>query len=256
MLLTAASGLERLMVGAANKGMLKDSNVAQISATLYYQANVIEKLNTSKAFKNKFTNTVFKQIKEDFGLYVDALARGKPKSLHHVYEWGRVGDANARLFTLNKFASEGISFQLNFELLPSKKFVPSNKNNKKYVFSEKALIMEEGIPVIISPKASKRLVFEIDGEVVFMPKGASVTVPRPGGKASTNQFKLAYSRFFSGDLVNLSIKRSGFQRVFSTAMAKALGVPSTIKTVQYKFSPNTIRNQADAALEAAFGGAL
>jgi hypothetical protein len=256
MLLTAASKLERLMVGAANTGMLKDSSVAQISATLYYQASVIDKLNTSKAFKNKFTNTVFKQIKEDFGLYVDALARSKPKSLHHVYEWGKAGNSTNRLFTLNKLSSEGISFQLNYELLPSKKFVPSSKTNKKYIFENKAEVIEKGMPVIISPKASKRLVFEIDGEVVFMPKGASVTVPRPGGKAATNQFKLAYSRFFSGDLVNLSIKKSGFQKIFSSAMARALGVPSTIKTVQYKFSPNSIRSQADAALEAAFGGAL
>lgn len=256
MLLTAASGFERLMVGSPQGGVLRDSTVAQISATLYYQANVIEKLTTNKAFKNKFTNTIFKQIKEDFGLYIDALARSKPKSLHHVYEWGKVGNSTSRLFSLNKLPSEGLSFQMNYEFKPSKKFVPSKKAKKRYVFADKAHIMEEGIPVIISPKASKRLVFEINGEVVFMPKGASVTVPRPGGKASTNQFKLAYTRFFKGDLVNLSIKKSGFQRMFNSDMAKALSIPANIRTVQYKFSPNTIRSQADAALSMAFGGAL
>jgi hypothetical protein len=39
-------------------------------------------------------------------------------------------------------------------------------------------------------------------------------------------------------------------------MTKALKVPADIKKVQYSFSPNTIRSQADAALSAAFGGAM
>ena len=116
--------------------------------------------------------------------------------------------------------------------------------------------MEEGIPVIISPKASKRLVFKIDDNVVFMPKGASVTVQRPGGRAATNQFKLAYSRFFSGPLVSLSIKKSGFQKIFNQDLARALDVPMDIKKVQYKFSPNVVRQEADSALEMAFGGSL
>jgi len=39
-------------------------------------------------------------------------------------------------------------------------------------------------------------------------------------------------------------------------MTKALAVPSNIKKVQYSFSPNTIRSQADAALTLSFGGAM
>jgi hypothetical protein len=35
-----------------------------------------------------------------------------------------------------------------------------------------------------------------------------------------------------------------------------LGVPSNIKRVQYSFSANTIRSQADSALSLAFGGAM
>ncbi len=70
--------------------------------------------------------------------------------------------------------------------------------------------------------------------------GKSVTVRRPGGSASTNQFTLAHSRFFSGRLVNESIKKSGFQKVFNSRITKALGVPSNIKKVQYSFSPSTV----------------
>lgn len=256
MLLSAASGLEKLMSGSHNSGMIKDSNVAQISATLYYKAHVLEKLNRSKAFKNKFRSIIFNQVKEDFGLYVDSQARMKPKSLHHVYEWGSPGVKSARLFKLKQLDSTGVSLRFNYELLPSKRYVPATISKKRYLFANKAYIMEEGIPVIISPRASKRLVFKIDDNVVFMPKGASVTVQRPGGRAATNQFKLAYSRFFSGPLVNLSIKKSGFQKIFNSDLAKALDVPLNIKKVQYKFSPNVVRQEADSALEMAFGGSL
>jgi hypothetical protein len=41
-------------------------------------------------FKALFTKTMFDQINTDFGNYIDALARSKPKSLHHVYEWKRL----------------------------------------------------------------------------------------------------------------------------------------------------------------------
>jgi hypothetical protein len=56
--------------------------------------------------------------------------------------------------------------------------------------------------------------------------------------------------------VNESIKKSGFQRIFNSSITKALRVPSNIKKVQYSFSPNLIRSQADAALVASFGGAM
>ena len=68
------------MVGAGGK-TLKDSNVAQISAAIYYQAKVVSKLTTNKTFQSKFQKVIFDQIQKDFGEYVDSLARTKPKSL-------------------------------------------------------------------------------------------------------------------------------------------------------------------------------
>jgi hypothetical protein len=114
--------------------------------------------------------------------------------------------------------------------------------------------MEAGMPLKIAPRHSERLVFESNGITVFMPKGASVTVQRPGGPSVKNQFKLQYSRWFSGNLVGQSIKRSGFQQIFNSEMAKILKVPAPIKKVQYAFSPNAIKSMADTALETAFGG--
>jgi hypothetical protein len=255
MLIQAASGLERMM-HANQGGVLKDSTVAQISAFVYYEAAVISKLTTNKQFQQAFTKIIFDQIDTDFGNYIDALARSKPKSLHHVYEWKKTGNKNARLFKLNKISEDGLSFRVNYDFLPSRSLVPASSSRRRHMFVDKASIMEKGNPLVIRPKSADRLVFEIDGETVFMPKGAAVTVRRPGGSAATNQFSLAHSRFFSGRLVNESIKRSGFQRIFNSSMTKALRVPSSIKKVQYTFSANTIRSQADSALALSFGGAM
>ena len=253
----ASSGLERLMGGTGPGGTLKDSTVAQVSAYIYYQANVIAKLTSSKQFKNAFTTTIFEQIDKDFCNYVDALARTRPKSLHHVYEWKKVGNPTARLFKINKISEQDLSFRVNYEFKPSRSMVPTGGGRRRrHMFINKAAVMEEGLPLVIRPKNAERLVFEYNGETVFMPKGASVTVKRPGGSAARNQFALAYSRFFSGQLVNTSIKNSGFQALFNSRLTKAMMLPSSIKKVQYKFSPNVVRSQAESSLEMAFGGAL
>lgn len=255
--MTAASGLEKLMVPrTTSNSNIKDSSVAQISAAIYYKAAVVSKLSSNTAFQQKFRKVLCDQIGIDFGNYIDAQARTKPKSLHHVYEWNKTGNPDARLFKLIDFGQDKLSFKIKYEFLESKTNVPSKQMNKKYKFPNKAYVMENGIPVTISPRAAKRLVFEVNGYTVFMPKGASVTVSKPGGGKATGQFKIAYARFFTGQLVNESIRRSGFQNIFNRSMNQALKVPAGIKRIQYSFSANTIRSQADSALQQAFGGAL
>jgi len=253
-LLQASSGLRNLMT-ASKGGVMKESLVAQISAYVYYNVQVISKLTSNAAFKNKFKEVIFNQIEKEFGEYVDSQARIKPKSLHHVYEWNQTGDKSARLFKLNKLNTEGLGFSMTYEFLPSKTFAKS-EGNRRHVFVNKASVMEAGMPLKIAPRHSKRLVFETNGYKVFMPIGASVTVRRPGGTGVKNSFMMTYSRFFRSNLVNLAIKRSGFQQLFNRSMTKALNLPSEIKTVKYSFNPNTISIQADAALTSAFGASL
>lgn len=257
-LLQAASGLERLMVGVPQNGPIKDSTVAQVSALLYYQANVLAKLEQNKGFQKLFKTTIFNQIEKEFGEYVDAKARISPRSLHHVYEWNRTGKPTSRLFKLTSTNAPGLAFKVNYEFKLSRSNVPSkNKMQRnKYKFANKARVMETGMPIVIRPKSAERLVFEMNGQTVFMPKGASVLVKRPGGSGVKNQFDLAYSRYFSGELVNSAIKNSGFQQIFSTKIIKSLNAPASIKKVRYSFSPNTIRTEADSALMKEFGGAL
>ena len=61
MLMQASSGLERLMAGSA-PGVLRDSSVAQISAYLYYNAQVISQLTSNKEFQSKFSKVIFENI--------------------------------------------------------------------------------------------------------------------------------------------------------------------------------------------------
>lgn len=253
-LIQASSGLRNLMMKSKG-GVFKESLVAQISAYVYYNAQVISKLTANAAFKNKFKEVIFNQIEKDFGEFIDSQARIKPKSLHHVYEWNKAGDPGSRLFKLNKFNTEGLSFSMTYEFLPSKSFA-SAEGNRRHVFVNKASVMEAGMPLKIAPRHSKRLVFETNGYTVFMPEGASVMVRRPGGAGVKNSFMMTYSRFFKSNLVNASIKKSGFQQMFNRSMSRALKLPADIKTVKYSFNPNTISIQADAALSSAFGAAL
>ncbi len=254
-LVQAASGLQRLMAGS-QPGVLKDSTVAQISALLYYQSSVVAKLTKNKAFINKFNKTIYDQIEIDFGLYMDAKARTQPKQYHHLYEWKKVGDKSKRLFELNKIPSEGLGFKIGYSFKQSKSLVPTKKGKHRHVFANKAIVMEEGNPVVIRPRNSERLVFDVNGYTVFMPKGKSVTVAKPGGAGTKNSFVISYSYFFKSRLVNESIKKSKFQNVFSTAMTKALKAPGQVKKIQYKFAPNTLDIQADQALTMAFGGVI
>jgi len=256
-LLQTSSGLEKPMMGTP-KGVLMDSSVAQISAFLYYQAQVLGKLTSNSAFKNLFKTTIFNQIEKDFGEFIDSSARIKPTALHHVYEWNKSGQETARLFKIKRLDAEGLSFRVGYDFKLSKTAVPSKnkKQKKKYIFENKASVMEAGMPVIIRPRSAERLVFELNGTTVFMPKGSSVTVRSPGGRASSNQFRLHYGRYFGGQLVNNSIKASGFQQIFNTKMSKALSTPAGIRKVQYSFTAGKIRLEADAALQQAFGGAL
>jgi hypothetical protein len=248
----AASGLINLMSNRPVSGSLKDSTVAQISAALFYKTNVMAKLAGNKQFQSAFRNVIFDQVQEDFGAYVDAKARSAKKSFHHVYEWDRTGDGEARLFKLKQLPADGLSLKINYELLNSQSFVPSENSNNRHVFVKKASVMEEGKTVVISPRFSERLVFDVNGYTVFMPKGESVTVRKPGGAGTKNSFFSAYKYFFTGQLVNMSIKKSGFQKLFNSSLSRALGVPAQVRSVKYSFSPNQLANEAEAATSAAF----
>lgn len=126
---------------------------------------------------------------EALGNYIDSKARMNSDSLHHVYEWGKVGSQSARLFRFNVKASVG-SINFDGKFLPSK-----SQSSSGQVFSNKAEVMENRISVTVSPRISPVLVFEDDDELVFTPN--SVFIENPGGDAVAGSFGRAVDEFFN-----------------------------------------------------------
>lgn len=248
-LLSVASRFEKLMHENPSGKVIKDSTVAQISAAVFYQAHVMAKLMDSKRLSQEFAKTMFNQINKDFGNYVDAQARIKSKELHHVYEWKKVGKKDYRLFKLNKLNVDKMSFSVGYEFTPSFTAVPSETSRRAHVFSMKASVMEAGEPLIIAPRHSERLVFKGSTGIVFLPKGQSVTVSKPGGAYVKDSFRKVYIMYFKGNLLFESVKKSEFKKVLKNRLTKSLRLPSEVKRISYSFSPASLAARASLAVE-------
>lgn len=127
--------------------------------------------------------------------YIDSNARMSPESLHHVYEWGRVGESSARLFELDSKVSKRV-IHIYGNFLSSK--TASDADSEPFV--NKAEVMENGISVTIEPVNADVLVFESDGETVFTAE--SVYVAHPGGDAVAGSFGRVVDEFFGAYFTN------------------------------------------------------
>jgi len=134
--------------------------------------------------------------------YIDAEARSHPKALHHVYEWYQTGSPNARLYDFDYTVSNlGLSFKSTF----SQSTTVSNGSSTP--FYNKAKIMEDGIPVTISPKKAEKLVFEIDGETIFTDK--EIVIDNPGGDLVAGSFERISDQFFNVYFKQSFLRSSG-----------------------------------------------
>jgi hypothetical protein len=120
--------------------------------------------------------------------YVDVSAKGNPNALHHVYEWYQTGSPSARLFDIDYTVSNlGLTFNSKF------KQSRTLKEDSNVPFYNKASIMENGVPVTITPKKSSVLVFEQGGETIFTKN--PVTVRNPGGDYVAGSFERTIDEF-------------------------------------------------------------
>jgi hypothetical protein len=132
---------------------------------------------------------------EALGMYIDVNARMSPQTLHHVYEWNKVGDSSARLFSINVKADKN-NIMLYGSFLQSK----SISKTSKQPFPDKANVMENGIAITITPKPGHPLEFEVNGEPVFV--SHSVTIEHPGGDGVAGSFGKIVSEFFDSYFTN------------------------------------------------------
>lgn len=172
-------------------------------------------------FNNELANFTSEALKR----YIDAQARMNPLKLHHVYEWGKAGNASSRLFEFStRVSGRTISLMGNF--LPSKSV--SQTSNEPFI--DKANIMENSIQVVIEPKNSDVLVFEDKGSTVFTVN--AIYIDHPGGDEVAGSFGATVDNFFENYFTNGLLKplieklsrANEFTQSFSETSGRNIGV--------------------------------
>lgn len=152
--------------------------------------------------KTRLLDNLGRETIEILKQYIDANARVNPQALHHVYEWHKTGSPAARLFDIDYTVSNlGLSLKSTFRQSTS------IKEGSNVPFYDKARIMENGIPVVISPRRAQVLAFEENGEKVF--SKTPIRVSNPGGPESNGAYERAFDSFFRQYFSQSFLKSSG-----------------------------------------------
>ena len=205
----------------------------KIAATAHFQAELINRLSNEE--KLRIQEYGLRHISKYFESYVDHLARVNPNRYHHIYEPGQSGDPRSRLFK-SSISSDKNKALLQYDFVSSR--VPGESGQ---VFKSKALIMESGTPVTITPKRAKSLVFEVDGELVFS-KQSYVT--NPGGVEVQNSFTETFNMFMTSRANEVLIELGFYERIERAILSET-------KLVLRKISSGTISGMAAEAAKSA-----
>lgn len=179
--------------------------IKDLNSIVAYSTGFIEGIHNGKP---KFANNMGIGVIEMLKQYVDSSARANPEMLHHMYEWSQTGSPGARLFDLN-YLVVGTGLSINASFRQSN----SIKLGSKTPFYDKARIIEYGIPVKITPQKAQALVFDANGETVFV-KG-EVQVENPGGDKAVGGFEKVFNEFFNRFFTQAFLSVSGIKDYLS-----------------------------------------
>jgi hypothetical protein len=156
--------------------------------------------------KSEFLDNMGVDVSKIASQFIDSNAIVSPRNLHHVYEWYKSGSPEARLFDITYTVSNlGLSFISNFK--------QSNtvSQGSHEPFRNKAIIMENGTPVVIKPKNAEALRFEVDGQIIYTKK--PVVVQNPGGHTE-GEFEKAFDMFFGRYFTQAFLSSSNLRQYF------------------------------------------
>lgn len=152
--------------------------------------------------KRVFFDNLGKATVFALGQYIDSEARSNRSALHHVYEWYQTGSPEARLFDIQYSVSNlGLSVNSTFR---QSRTIQADSNTPFY---NKARIMEEGIPVVVKPKANSVLRFYEGGETVFVKK--PITIRNPGGEEVQGSYERVFDEFMMRYFTQGFLRASG-----------------------------------------------
>lgn len=148
-------------------------------------------IKETKAKEPTITSRLAETSIEAFYDYLDGLARTNPGMLHHVYEWGAVGNPGARLVELKKqlAGSRGANILADFIQSSS---IPEGGNEPFY---DKAEIMEEGIPITVQATEAQAMFFQIGNQEFF--RTGPIVIENPGGEETRGSFLEAFEEFYN-----------------------------------------------------------
>lgn len=173
----------------------------EMNNIIEYSLGFIDGINRGKT---KFFNNMGSLSIESLKKFIDTNAKVNPAMLQHVYEWYQVGSPEGRLFDIQyKATNTGLSFSSTFSQSST------IKQGSKVPFYNKARIIENGIPVLISPKSSEVLVFNDGLDTIFTKN--NIVVTNPGGSTAKLGFEKTFDLFFTKYFSQAFIKSSGIK---------------------------------------------
>ena len=193
---------------------------------------------------------------ERFMIAADNYARANPKKMHHVYEWGKIGNKIGRLFVLERSLLVNGNLLITTNFLPSKMPVPINKEllipgrtgkavSRKSIFANKAKVMEAGTPVSFT---AKRVLAMVGGSgIAFVAPGTVVNILHPGGLQTKNAFASYMVEWYTKK-AGAIMDSSGFYEMISDEVARVMNssnygimqVRSAVEKVAEKFDTGVI----------------
>jgi hypothetical protein len=194
------------MITARIKG---DNVIKMLKNSVQYSSAFASELKKNQDILNR---KVGQESIDAFYDYLDGLARSHPGMLHHVYEWGNVGNPTERLFELT-MTSNRTSAVISSNFLQSR--VPSPTSTEP--FYDKAQIMEDGQTVTINQVEADVLFFEIDGEEFF--RSGPIVIANPGGEATRGSFLQAFDEFYGSYFTEVHLKAIRFYQYFANPRA-------------------------------------
>ena len=167
-------------------------------------------ITETKAKESTITQRLTDMSIDQFYTYLDQLARVNPGMLHHVYEWGMVGDPSGRLYELKRKLSKSTGI-VTADFIESQ--VPTQ--NSDQVFYDKATIMEEGITVIVNEVEAEALFFEVDGVEYF--RTGPIVIENPGGPDVRGSFVEQFEQFYNVYFDEVYLRAIRFYQYFMDA---------------------------------------